>query len=144
MILKESHVCECGCEDCGPKCPCDENCECKERKLDEVAPAVAAIARPVISAVAGQVVKSALTDEDDEDTQDEAFSMHGAMHAADQYAMNDEQYLRSKADELDKIADRIKSGAADSRDIEILRDMAAEMEEQADTLFRKNKMVAAK
>jgi hypothetical protein len=70
IYLKESHVCECGCEDCGPKCPCDESCECKERKLDEVAPVVAAIARPVIGAVAGQVVKKVLTDEDEDESED--------------------------------------------------------------------------
>lgn len=70
IYLKESHVCECGCEDCGPKCPCDENCECKERKIDEVAPAVAAIARPVIGAVVGQVAKKVLTDEEEEESKD--------------------------------------------------------------------------
>ncbi len=74
----------------------------------------------------------------------EMYSMHTAIHGADQYAMDDEQYLRSKADELANIADRIKSGAADYSDVEKLRDMSQEMEEQADKLFRKHRMVAAK
>lgn len=37
--LIESHKCPCGCKDCGPKCPCDEKCECKckHEKVEEAA-----------------------------------------------------------------------------------------------------------
>ncbi len=35
-VLNETHACSCGCDDCGPKCPCDKNCECKKVKEDKV------------------------------------------------------------------------------------------------------------
>jgi len=73
----------------------------------------------------------------------EIYTAHTAMVTADQYAMNDEKYLRSKANELANIADRIKSGAADFSDVEKLRDMSDELEEQADMLYRKSRMATA-
>lgn len=30
-MFREPSKCSCGCEDCGPKCPCNEDCECKNR-----------------------------------------------------------------------------------------------------------------
>jgi hypothetical protein len=35
-ILNETHSCECGCGECGPGCPCDAACECKN-KVNEMA-----------------------------------------------------------------------------------------------------------
>jgi hypothetical protein len=30
--VNESHECSCGCEKCGLSCPCDADCECKNKK----------------------------------------------------------------------------------------------------------------
>ena len=31
-IRNKKHKCGCGCDKCGPKCPCDKNCECKQKE----------------------------------------------------------------------------------------------------------------
>jgi hypothetical protein len=34
-VEESMHKCECGCDQCGPKCPCDKECECKTHSIKE-------------------------------------------------------------------------------------------------------------